>query len=97
MSQRLQSHKIKVQSRRIPPQKRHLLAERAARGPGGPCSVAARSPGRRPPADVPWQMRHTAVDAMNRRTGVRYGAGCCPPLVLHTKASFKMHMSRRGS
>lgn len=45
MSQRLQSHKIKVQSRRIPPQKRHLLAERAARGPGGPCSVAARSYG----------------------------------------------------
>ena len=55
MSQRVQTHKIKVQSRRIPPQQRHLLAERAAvAGAGAMVLVAAMATGR-------WQAARSRV------------------------------------
>ncbi len=55
MSQRVQSHEAKVQSRRIPPQQRHLLAERAAvAGAGAMVLVAAMATGR-------WQAARSRV------------------------------------
>src|SRR5436305_7186169 len=47
------------------------------------------------PADIGTAVSGSANGAQRRIGDVlKATSRCCPPLVLHTKASFKMHMSR---